>query len=117
MKSRGDALGQDTGVITAGGTVSAQRQVGSVSTAVSGLDMDVRFAPALTVIRLRGELDAANVRVLDDAMCAVILPRAKGAVIVDAAGLTVCDEAGTAAIDAACARIAELGLPVSRRGR
>lgn len=117
MKSRGDALGQDTGVITAGTTLATQRQVGSVSTAASGLDIDVRFAPALTLIRLRGELDAANVHVLDDAVRAVILPRATGAVIVDAAELAVCDEEGDAAIDAACARIAELGLPVSRRGR
>lgn len=116
MKSRADALEPDAGVTTAGATVLAQRQVDSVSAAASGLDIDVRFAPALTVIRLRGELDAANVHVLDDAVCAVILPGVTGAVIVDAAGLTLCDEAGTAAIEAACARIRELGLPVSLRG-
>lgn len=104
MTSRGEALRPDTGMIT------------DSRAAAPGLDIEVSFAPAGTVLCLRGELDAANVRALDDALGAVILPRATGDVVVDTAGLRLCDAAGAAAVAAACDRLEELGLRVSRRG-
>jgi anti-sigma B factor antagonist len=64
------------------------------------LDVRVRLAPALPVIRLRGELDLSNVHLLRDALESVQNEFGVGELVVlDLAGLEFCDANGVAMIN------------------
>lgn len=91
-------IGEDEELEYAGGATGA------------GLDVRIRFNPALPLVRLVGELDLYSAKVLADAVEAVATT-ASGAplVLLDLAGLTFCDLAGLRAVEACALNLESLG--------
>jgi anti-anti-sigma factor len=85
-------------------------QVASRSAHSPALQVQVKFAPALPIIRLHGHLDQATVHLLQDAIGAVTDTNGRGnLVVLDLRELDFCDAPGLDAINQARLQMAEIG--------
>lgn len=83
---------------------------GGSSDRAGRLDVRIRYAPSLPVVRLRGALDASSVDLVLDAVRSVSVASCPACLVVlDLGGVTACDVEALAALETAAEMLGEVG--------